>query len=82
MDSRPFWAIPGAGSVTLANLHYAFYFPSKATPAMFQGACMLKDLLHSRSCVRTALLITALALLVVGLLSGEPDLTRIESGTL
>jgi hypothetical protein len=43
---------------------------------------MLKDLLHSRSFVRTALLITALALLVVGLLSGEPDLTRIESGTL
>ena len=43
---------------------------------------MLKDLHRSMSLVRTALLIAALALLVAGLLSGEPDLTRIESGTL
>jgi hypothetical protein len=43
---------------------------------------MLMDLLRSMSFVRTALLIAALALLVIGLLSGEPDLTRIESGTL
>jgi hypothetical protein len=49
---------------------------------MLQGACMLKDLFHSMSFVRTALLIAALALLVIGLLSGEPNLTRIESGTL
>jgi hypothetical protein len=43
---------------------------------------MLKDLFRSKAFVRTVLLIAALALLVVGLLSNEPDLTRIESGTL
>jgi hypothetical protein len=43
---------------------------------------MLKDLLRSLWFARTALLIAALALLVIGLLSSEPDLTRIESGTL
>jgi hypothetical protein len=49
---------------------------------MLQGANVMKDLLRSMAFMRTALLIAALALLVVGLLSGEPDLTRIESGTL
>jgi hypothetical protein len=57
-------------------------FPLRPIQVKLQGACMLKDLFRSMWFVRTALLIAALALLVVGLLSGEPELTRIESGTL